>query len=340
MNSPAKMIVIVVFVIVAMATIGYGAWLYMNSSGDYQGSIESITVSHPMFESMTLFWVAEEQGFFLRNGLNVTSQVYASGVEALAAVETGDADISIGVAEFPLAVRALGGENLCTFAVVDKSEFVYLVGRADRDIISVSDLAGKKIGIVSGTIAEFYLGRTLELQGMSIRNVTLVDLKTPEEWVSAIVEGNVDAVSIAQPSVNIIIEGLGGDAVILPVQSSQLMYVLAISTDDWVRSNPEIIDRFLKALNQAEKYTLNNPSQAKALVKEKMGFTDKYIETVWNQNQYTLSLDQTLVLAMEDEARWMILNGLTDETEIPNFLNNVYEDALKALKPESVNIIR
>jgi hypothetical protein len=37
------------------------------------------------------------------------------------------------------------------------------------------------------------------------------------------------------------------------------------------------------------------------------------------RNQMVLLLDQSLILAMEDEARWMIANNLTDATTIPDF---------------------
>jgi hypothetical protein len=36
----------------------------------------------------------------------------------------------------------------------------------------------------------------------------------------------------------------------------------------------------------------------------------------------------------------MIKNKLTKEKTVPNFLDYIYEDALQALKPEAVNIIR
>ena len=64
------------------------------------------------------------------------------------------------------------------------------------------------------------------------------------------------------------------------------------------------------------------------------------METVWSQNQYSLSLDQSLIVAMEDEARWMISNGLTTEKHVPDFLNYIYEDGLRAIKPETVTIVR
>jgi hypothetical protein len=43
---------------------------------------------------------------------------------------------------------------------------------------------------------------------------------------------------------------------------------------------------------------------------------------------------------MEDEARWMIKNKLTSEKKVPDFINYIYVDRLKAVKPEAVNIIR
>ena len=56
--------------------------------------------------------------------------------------------------------------------------------------------------------------------------------------------------------------------------------------------------------------------------------------------QYSLLLDQSLILAMEDEARWMITNNLTSETQTPDFLDYIYEDGLKTIKPNALNIIR
>jgi NitT/TauT family transport system substrate-binding protein len=61
---------------------------------------------------------------------------------------------------------------------------------------------------------------------------------------------------------------------------------------------------------------------------------------VWHENNFSLSLDQSLIVAMEDDARWMIKNKLTTEKQIPDFVNYIYVDGLKAVKPEAVKIIR
>ena len=58
---------------------------------------------------------------------------------------------------------------------------------------------------------------------------------------------------------------------------------------------------------------------AKAIVQKRLNYTDAYMATVWPQHQYSLTLDQSLLTAMEDEGRWMIKNNLTTEKTITRF---------------------
>jgi len=329
------------FAVVVLIVAGVASSLfYLKPWGESTGKIESITVSYSPFESVTLFWIAEEQNFFSQNGLNVTSSRYDTGAGALNGILSGEADIAVGTNEFPLTVRALNQERILTVGSISKSEFIYLVGRKDRGIEAVSDLEGKRVGTTFGTIAHFYLGRFLNLNSLNIQDVTLVDLKTPMEWVNAVVNGSIDAVATAQPYANSAKDGLGASAVVWSVQSSQPLYTQAIATDEWITKNPELVTRFLKSLLQAEEFAVNHPAEAKAIVKKQMNFTDAYMETVWGQNQFSLSLEQSMILAMEDEARWLIRENLTNATVIPNFLSYIYLDGLDSVKPEAVNIIR
>ncbi len=314
-------------------------FVYLNSQKPYSGQMESINVAYSPFESLTLFWVAENQSFFSQNGLNVISHKYDTGAGALDGVLNGENDIVVGTTEFPLTSNILNGAQICTISSIAKSEFIYLVARIDREINQVSDLKGKTIGTTFGTIAQFYLGRFLELNGMSFKDVNLVDLKTPEEWVNAVVNGSVDAVATAQPSAESAKDGLGDNAAVWSIQSSQPLYAEAIATDTWITNHPEIVVRFLKSLSQAEDFTIKHPSEAKAIVKNQLNLTDAYTDKVWTQNQFSLSLDQSLILAMQDESRWLIQNNLTNASAVPNFLKNICVDGLKAVKPESVNIL-
>jgi len=139
-------------VVILVVVIVLSSFVYLNFQKPYAGKLESINVSYAPFESLTLFWVAQEQDFFSQNGLNVTSHKYDTGTAALNGVLNGEDDIVVGTSEFPFTASALNGNRISTIASISKSEFIYLVGRVDRGIHVVSDLKGKTI--VTNTTTE------------------------------------------------------------------------------------------------------------------------------------------------------------------------------------------
>ena len=304
------------------------------------GKAAPITVAYAPFESTTLFWISQDQDFFGQNRLNVTSRKYETGVGSLDAMLNGEADLAVGANEFPLVGRALQKVPIRTIASIAKSEFIYLVGRKDRGIQQISDLRGKRVGTTLRTIAQFFLGRFFELNGINIADITLVEVKSPEEWVNAVVNGEIDAVVTAQPYADAAKQRLGDNAIVWSVQSNQPLQTQVISTEKWITEHPDLVIRFLKSLVLAEQYIILHPAESKIIVQKQINVDPAYMETVWSQNQFSLSLDQSLILAMEDQSRWMINNNLTSEKEVPDFLDYIYTDGLEAIKPEAVNIIR
>jgi ABC-type nitrate/sulfonate/bicarbonate transport system substrate-binding protein len=328
--------------LVAIAVIllaGFGGWLLFDSQKNTAEPMESITVAYSPFESGALFWIAEDRHFFEENALHLTLREYDSGAASLEGILNGEADITVGVSEFPLVRKAFQDAPVRVMGNIDKGDFIYVVARKDRGINNFSDLKGKRVGTTIGTVAKFHLGRLLTLHGMTLEDITLIDVTTPEGWVNAVADGEIDAISTAQPYANAARDRIGDNAVVWPAQSGQPVFSLVVSTDDWITEHPVPIERFLRSLVQAEEYAITHPAEARAIVQRRLNLDAGYMDTVWQQNQFSLSLDQSLVLAMEDEARWMMRNHLTNATSVPDFRNYLYTGGLKAVRPGSVNII-
>lgn len=326
-------------IIAVIALAGLGGWFFLDSQKSTVKPVESITVAYSPFESCALFLVAVDQQFFAKNGLNLTLHRSDSGAAALDDMLNGKADLAVSVSEFPLVRKVFQGTPARAVASMDRAEYIYIVARKDRGIRNPSDLRGKRIGTAAGSIAEFYLGRFLSLQGMGMQDIQYVSVKTPPETSDAIVNGRLDAAVLAQPYADQARDRLGKNAVVWPAQSNQLLYALVVSTDSWITGHPEHITQFLRALAQADEYASSHPAEAQAIVQRRLNLSAEYMDTVWQQNQFTLSLDQSLITAMEDEGRWMIANNLTNATEIPDFRDYIYTNGLEEVKPESVNII-
>ena len=94
------------------------------------------------------------------------------------------------------------------------------------------------------------------------------------------------------------------------------------------------------ALVEAEKFMRQNPAEAQQIVADVSGMDREALQRQWPDNTFRVTLDQSLLLALEDESRWAIKGGLTKETKVPNYLDFIYLDGLASVKPKAVKILR
>jgi NitT/TauT family transport system substrate-binding protein len=287
----------------------------------------------------SLIYLAQDQGFFDDHGIDlILNDTYTSGAAAAEAMLRGELDIATAT-EFAVVRQALSGGDITTLGSIDMFTHMKLVARKDRGILTAFDLVGKKVGVPFGSAAEFMLGRFLALAGISPDRITLVDVQAPQA-TSSLVEGSVDAVVAWQPNIMAMLDQLGDKASVFQVQSGQSLYCAVVTTDAWAGSNPRILEAFLAAMADAETYLIGNAASGKSKVQMRLGYDDRYMGQIWPEHRLTLRLDQSLVLAMEDQARWLISSGLTAAKIMPDFMEYIYEEPIKNVKPGAVNIIR
>jgi NitT/TauT family transport system substrate-binding protein len=337
-GTPMRTVHIAIIILLAAFLAVSGVFVLMDRGTASGQPALPLTVGMEPNQVNTLIYIADEEGYFAANGLNVTIRTYPSGAAATEGLLLGDSEIATAT-EFVLVGKTLDKVPLRTIGSIDEFEQIHLVGRKDAGIMDVPDLAGKTIGISRKTAAEFYLGRFLELHGMNIREVNLEDIRPPQ-IVDALANGDVDAVVTWQPYVSSIQQCMGDRVVAWSVQSGQPAFCIAICTGDWADGHPDEITRFVRALSEAQGYLIRNPGSSKAILSLRANYSNAYVQQVWPEHHFFLSLDQALISSMEDEARWEIRNNITQVRTIPDFQENIYTGGLERVKPESVNIIR
>jgi ABC-type nitrate/sulfonate/bicarbonate transport system substrate-binding protein len=302
--------------------------------------IEMKNVSVGLFtlsESQSLVFVAIDQNFFAKNGINLTTKTMPSSPLQINATLNNDIDIGSSSEFTFVSDIALKERNLSIIASINRLQSYAITARTDTGIENPEDLAGKRIGLVLQTTSEYYLCRFLEAQGLNRQDVTLVNLQ-PAQYVDSIVNGTVDAVVLHSRIIHNEIQMQLGDSIITwPAQGVYSSYLSLIGRNDWIKQHPDIIVQFLRALSMAEDYINNNPDSAKAIVEKHLNRT--VTQESWLDYRFSLSLEQSLISIMQNQARWLIERNLTNVTQVPDFLDYVYLDGLKSIRPQSVNII-
>lgn len=188
-------------------------------------------------------------------------------------------------------------------------------------------------------MAEFFLGRYLTLNGMDNSDITVLHL-TPADVIKSVVTGDSDAAVIWEPYAYQIEQQLGTNSTRWQVQSGQLYYWVTYARSDMIRDKPELILKYLRALDDAETYLSAHQPEAKEILKRRLNVTDDSVNRTWKDYRFVLSLDQALIIEMEDEARWMAGQNMTGGKIPPSYLDMIYQDGMREVKPSAVTVIR
>ncbi len=283
----------------------------------------------------TLVHVARAKGYFLAEGLEVQAQMHTYGKAALQSLLEGKADFAT-VAETPVVFAVLRGERFFVIANIESSNRNNaIVARKDAGIQGPRDLKGKRIGFTPGTTSDFFLDSLLTAQGLLRKDTRPVPMK-PEEMQAAILGGAVDAVCTWNYPLAQIQQALGANGFIHydPEIYTETFNVAASA--GIVDGRPEVAHGLLRALIKAEAFAVARPAEAQAIVATASGTEPALVAAVWDAFNYRVRFDQTLLITLEDETRWAMRNGLTDQKAMPDFRKHIHLDTLRAVKPEAV----
>ena len=213
--------------------------------------------------------IALERGFFEKNGLDVTiARPYATGVDALNALQAGESEIAqVGVPMIGAVLRGMDLVALGNFSgnatKAGSDATVSIVAREGSGIVKgdLSSLRGKKIAASFGTINHLYVLATLEKAGLKPDDVTLVNTPPPDMTVALLAKG-IDAFSGWDPWP--IVAGKDVPGAFELIRGGDVISYIGfnVALRPWVQANGATIEKFLAAVSEADQWMRKNPKQA------------------------------------------------------------------------------
>lgn len=301
--------------------------------------LEKLTLGAETSLLSAVVWVAQNQGYYREEGLDITIKPFSSGrLSFLAMLKGAGVDIST-VAPTPIMFNSFKRNDFSVFSTFAYSfNDLKVIGRIDSGITNGQSLKGKKIGITVGTTSQFFLQAFLTYHDIAMTDVQVVDM-APSDLPQAIVNRQLDAVVAWEPHAYTTQQLLQQDGVTLDSSDLYRETFNFMVMNDFAKSNLPTLKRFLAANLRATEFIKNHQVAAQNIVAETLKVDKQVVQALWGDFSFNLSLNQSLFTTLEDEARWAIKSGLTDQKIVPDYLDFVAPQALAAIKPEAVTII-
>jgi NitT/TauT family transport system substrate-binding protein len=237
-----------------------------------------LTIGYPPANDFLPAFVAKDEGFFSKRGLDVTLTPQRVVSNIPVALSSGALDIGALPPTVILGARE-GGLDLVAITGISRQSREHptislLVNKAST-IRSASDLQGKKVGVpgLFGGI-DLMLRAWLEQKNVPLSAVTFVEVPFPA-MADLLARNQIDAVATIEPTRTRILAG--GNAYNVSNYVSDLIEDVSLvtwgSTRAWAASHRDTVARFRAALAEAQAFMASHPDQAKAIETKYLGFS-------------------------------------------------------------------
>ncbi|MCD6289324.1 MAG: ABC transporter substrate-binding protein [Anaerolineae bacterium] len=262
------------------------------------------------------FFVAEQEGYFEEQGIQVELVPVKSAQERDTLMQTGQIDGQLN----DLISTALFNKDRPKIKVVYIARKAYpdapqfrILAAPDADLRAPADLKGVPIGVSRNTIIEYITQRLLEAEGLAPDEITFTEVTAIPVRYELLMNGQLQAATLPDPLAQGAIAG-GARLIVDDSTHTELsLSVLSFSVEA-LTHKPNIVRKFLVAWEKAVNAINADPAAYQDLLIEK-GRVPKSIQGTYTMPPFPVGQVPTEAQCA-DVVRWLRNKGLI-ERDIP-----------------------
>ena len=214
--------------------------------------------------------VAEEQGFFEDNGVDVELTYFDSYTDSINALNTGNLDANSQTLNDTLASVSGGAEQRVVLTNDNSTGNDAII--AAPGITSVAQLKGRRVAAEQGTVDHFLLLLALEEAGLTEEDVEFTPLLT-DAAAAAFVSGRVDAVGVFAPFTTTALSRQGSTVLASSKDFPGAISDHLVFSTEFVEANGESVQGVVDAWFEAQAWIADNRDAAVKTMAEQGGVT-------------------------------------------------------------------
>ncbi|MEO1308234.1 MAG: ABC transporter substrate-binding protein [Pseudomonadota bacterium] len=252
--------------------------------------------------------VAQAEGYFEEEGIELETVKFTSGRRALEALIGGQLDVAF-MAEYPVSIASLREQPFGTFTTLSRYTANRMISKGSIGFEDPSSLAGKKIGTTMGSNTEFFTEALLEKFEVEAEVINVA----PPDIVPALARGDIDA-GIMFPDFYPAAEKALGDDYREYRSDAYIAWFVLSATPEMLNDRPEDLQAIVRALIKAEDYIKSNPDGAmEALAAATEGLLSlDLIKAKFPEAEYEIGLANGLLDILEVQANWVVDKGMVE----------------------------
>ena len=184
-----------------------------------------------------------------------------------------------------------------------------VLGAPNSGLKSATDLAGVPIGLSQHTVAQYITERLLTREGLAPEDIKVIEISAIPVRFEQLMEGQVQAVAIPDPLGKGAITNGAVELIDDTVYPEYSQGVIAFRTDI-VDKNPQMIESFLKAWDQAVDALRTNPDAYRDMLIDK-GRVPESIQATYGVPLFPVR-SITSPEEWQDVVNWLLEKGLID----------------------------
>lgn len=225
-----------------------------------------ITLGYTQANAFMAAFVAKDQGFFAKRGLDVTLQLVPQGSTIASAMAGGSLQAgTLTPPAFLLAVE--GGIDAQVVAAATyqakSNPTLGVMAREGSNIRSAADIRGKRVGVPAFNGGNHVvMMKWLKDNGVDPKQVTFVETAFPQ--MSDLLKGSqVDVVVPVEPFISRIQQNKTGYLVTVPTITDSFLESFYIMNRDFVQKDPKVAREFREAIREAVAWIGKNEDEAR-----------------------------------------------------------------------------
>ncbi len=274
----------------------------------------------PNLGSASSLFTAIDQGYFDEYGITVEPAQFQGGPAEITAMQSGDIDIAqIGHGAHSLCIN--GDAVVFQFDQLSQADAVV----CDKSrVASAEELAGKTVGVSSGTSSEIILQFVLEDAGLTMDDINAVEMQV-SGMTTALIQGQIDAAATWSPNTVTIEQELGENYLVLGTNIDYTDRAAFPSSfvclPDYAEENAEVLARFGAAIEKAQVYRAENIEEVATLLADELGVPEDTLQQATGEGDWQGAADaigdnETILGYYEAQQKVFLDNG-TVEAEVP-----------------------